>query len=110
PQRTGSPATRIGVGIDTSRYGHYAAFLRHDLQPAADELSFPESNSGYGQLRQRLEQLAQRHPEASFIFRLDVAGPYADNLLHFLHQLADTSHPTSSPLAKPTHPSSCGDP
>jgi transposase len=110
PQRTGSPATRIGVGIDTSRYGHYAAFLRHDLQPAADELSFPESNSGYGQLRQRLEQLAQRHPEASFIFRLDVAGPYADNLLHFLHQLADTSQPTSSPLAKRIHTISCGDP
>ena len=26
---------RVGVGIDTSRYGHYAAFLRDDLQPAA---------------------------------------------------------------------------
>jgi hypothetical protein len=25
---------RFGVGIDTSRYGHYAAFLRDDLQPA----------------------------------------------------------------------------
>jgi hypothetical protein len=28
----------IGVGIDTSRYGHCAAFLRDDLQPAAGEL------------------------------------------------------------------------
>jgi len=28
---------RFGVGIDTSRYGHYAAFLRDDLQPAAAE-------------------------------------------------------------------------
>ena len=28
---------RIGVGIDTSRYGHYACFLRDDLQPAAAE-------------------------------------------------------------------------
>jgi hypothetical protein len=27
------PAHRVGVGIDTSRYGHYAAFLRDDLQP-----------------------------------------------------------------------------
>ena len=26
---------RFGVGIDTSRYGHYAAFLKDDLQPAA---------------------------------------------------------------------------
>src|SRR5438270_631011 len=40
PKRTGSPSSRIGVGIDTSRYGHYAAFLRDDLQPAAAELSF----------------------------------------------------------------------
>jgi len=30
----------FGVGIDVSRYGHYAAFLRDDLQPAADELAF----------------------------------------------------------------------
>jgi hypothetical protein len=37
---------RIGVGIDTSRYGHYAAFLRDDLQPAAEELAFPESAAG----------------------------------------------------------------
>ena len=42
---------RIGVGIDTSRYGHYAAFLRDDLQSAAAELSFPESAQGYAQLR-----------------------------------------------------------
>jgi hypothetical protein len=37
---------RIGVGIDTSRYGHYAAFLRPDLQAAAAELQFTESASG----------------------------------------------------------------
>jgi hypothetical protein len=42
---------RIGVGIDTSRYGHYAAFLRDDLQPAAGELQFVESAAGYAQLR-----------------------------------------------------------
>ena len=45
PQRTPQspgPAVRIGVGIDTSRYGHYAAFLRDDLQPAAAELQFAE--------------------------------------------------------------------
>src|SRR2546423_1544617 len=38
---------RFGVGIDTSRYGHYAVFLREDLQPAAAELSLPESAAGY---------------------------------------------------------------
>jgi hypothetical protein len=26
---------RIGVGIDKSRDGHYAVFLKEDLQPAA---------------------------------------------------------------------------
>jgi hypothetical protein len=41
-----SPPTRIGVGIDTARYGHYAAFLRDDLQPAADELAFVETAAG----------------------------------------------------------------
>ena len=52
---------RFGVGIDTSRYGHYAAFLRDDLQPAAAELAFAESAAGYAQLRQRLADLAARH-------------------------------------------------
>ena len=79
----------IGVGIDTSRYGHYAAFLTDDLQPAAAELAFAESADGYAQLRQRLEFIARRHPAVTFIVRLDAAGQYADNPLHFLHQLAD---------------------
>jgi transposase len=109
PQRTGSPSPRIGVGIDTSRYGHYAAFLRHDLQPAADELAFAESAQGYGQLRQRLELLAQRHPDAAFAIRLDVAGQYADNLLHFLHQLAEPAQPKAGALAERTLTISCGD-
>ena len=59
PVPTDSP--RFGVGIDTSRYGHYAAFLRDDLQPAADELAFAESAEGYAQLRDRLERIARRH-------------------------------------------------
>src|SRR5262249_2396317 len=110
PQRTGSPSPRIGVGIDPSRYGHYAAFLRHALHPAADELSFAESAQGYGQLQKRLEQLALRHPDASFAIRLDIAGQYADNLLHFLHQLADPSQPQAGALAKRDLTISCGDP
>ena len=46
PQPSPSSARRVGVGIDTARYGHYAAFLRDDLQPAADELQFAESAAG----------------------------------------------------------------
>jgi transposase len=108
--RTGCPSTRIGVGIDTSRYGHYAAFLRDDLQPACAELSFAESADGYAQLRQRLEDLAQRHPNAAFAIRLDVAGQYADNLLHFLHRLGDRSGPNPTSLAGRDITISCGDP
>ena len=109
PKRTGSPTTRIGVGIDTSRYGHYAALLRDDLQPAATELSFAESAAGYAQLRQRLELLAQRHPQATFAVRVDVAGQYADNLMRFLQQLSQA--PTDNkPLAHASFSISTGDP
>src|SRR5262249_33695754 len=59
-------------------------FLKDDLQPAADELSFPESAAGYALFRQRLQALVQRYKAVDFAVRLDVAGPYADNLLHFL--------------------------
>src|SRR6185369_10036267 len=98
---------RIGVGIDTARYGHHAVFLRDDLQPAAEELRFAESGAGYGQLRQRLDQITRRHGPVSLIVRLDAAGQYADNLLHFLHRLATAGADAHSPL---TLSISCGDP
>jgi hypothetical protein len=85
-----APPTAIGVGIDTSRYGHHATFLRADLQPAAEDLDFAESAASYEQLRQRLETIAQRHAAVHFHFRLDVAGAYADNLLAFLQRLSWT--------------------
>ncbi len=93
---------RIGVGIDTSRYGHYAAFLRDDLQPAAGELQFVESAAGYAQLRSRFEQIVSKLGAVHFLVRLDVAGQYADNLLHFLHTLQGR-------LANATFTISCGD-
>jgi Ca2+-binding RTX toxin-like protein len=67
---------RVGVGIDTSRYGHYACFLSDDLQEAAAELSFAESAAGYAQLRQRLEHIALRHGPV-----LAVGGTPADDTL-----------------------------
>ena len=112
PQHAPAPQSprRIGVGIDTSRYGHYAAFLRDDLQPAADELAFAESAAGYALLHQRLQGIVARYGPLAFAVRLDVAGPYADNLLHFLHQLA-TPHADSSDAAAPLALTiSCGDP
>jgi len=112
PQHASTPQSprRIGVGIDTSRYGHYAVFLRDDLQPAADELAFAESAAGYALLQQRLQGIVVRYGPLTFAVRLDVAGPYADNLLHFLHQLATprTDRPDAQPPLALTI--SCGDP
>jgi len=103
PQRSDRPCTPIGVGIDTSRYGHYAAFLRQDLDAAAAELQFVESAVGYTQLRQRLEDIRAKHDPVHFHVRLDAAGQYADNLLHFLRSLAGASDAAPFTI-------SCGDP
>lgn len=100
PQQADAHFPPIGVGIDTSRYGHYAAFLRHDLQQAAAELQFVESAAGYAQFRTRLQDIVARHGNVHFFVRLDAAGQYADNLLHFLHSLASSFCVTLS----------CGDP
>ena len=40
----------IGVGIDTSRYGHHVTFLNADLQPAAVPLQITETRAGYDRL------------------------------------------------------------
>ena len=37
----------IGVGIDTSRYGHHVSFLRDDLQPATEPIAITETREGY---------------------------------------------------------------
>ena len=102
--------TRIGVGIDTSRYGHYAVFLRDDFQPAAGELQFVESALGYAQLRARFEHdPALLGNQAPTCVRLDAAGQYADNLLHFLNGLGESfANASGSGSAMVTI--SCGDP
>jgi hypothetical protein len=75
------PATCIGVGIDTSRYAHYAVSLRADLQAAAPDLKVVEAAAGYARLRERLAGLAARHGRVLFRVRVDAAGLDADNLL-----------------------------
>jgi transposase len=81
------PLDRIGVGIDTARYGHRVSFLRPDHQPAAKPMTVLESRAGYQALQQRLQQLHQQHPQAHFHVRIDAAGQYAANLEHFLRTL-----------------------
>src|SRR5512135_3803652 len=46
---------RIGVGIDTARYGHRVSFLRPDHQPAAKPLTVMENRAGYQALEERLK-------------------------------------------------------
>jgi transposase len=89
--RQSPAATPIGVGIDTSRYGHYAAFLDADLQTAGADLEVIESAAGYARLRQRLLDLVARFGSVHFHVRLDAAGLYADNLLAWLGAL-DLDH------------------
>ena len=77
----------IGVGIDTHRYAHQVTFLDGDRQQAAPDLSVDESAEGYAELRQTLEKIAARHPDAQFHIRLDAAGQYAANLERYLRGL-----------------------
>jgi hypothetical protein len=84
---TATVLDRIGVGIDTARYGHRVAFLRPDRLPAAKSLTVLENQAGYRALQQRLDELHQKHPQAHFHIRIDAAGQYATNLELFLRGL-----------------------
>ena len=87
PADAGGAPINIGVGIDTSRYGHYVAFLNDQLQAAAPELEVIESAVGYAKLRQRLSDLVAKHGSVRFLVRVDAAGLYADNLIAWLTDL-----------------------
>ena len=89
---------RIGVGIDTARYGHRVSFLRPDRQPAAKPLTVMENRAGYQALEERLKQLQKEHPQAHFHVRIDAAGQYATNLETFLRGLP---FPTTITIGEP---------
>src|SRR5262252_817694 len=78
---------RIGVGIDTARYGHRVSFLRPDRQPAAKPLTVLENRAGYLALQARMTKLHEQYPQAQFHVRIDAAGQYAVNLEQFLRGL-----------------------
>ena len=75
-----SALERIGVGIDTARYGHRVSFLRPDRQPAAKAMTVMENHAGYQTLSEQLERLHRQHPQAHFHVRIDAPGQYAINL------------------------------
>ena len=79
---------RIGVGIDTARYGHRVSFMRPDRKPAAKPMNVTEGRAGYESLEQRLTQLHQQYPDIKFYVRIDAAGQYAADLEAFLRGLA----------------------
>ena len=78
----------IGVGIDTARYGHRVNFLRDDRQPAVRAVTITENREGYHRLRDHLQILQQKHPQAMFHVHIDAAGQYAVNLETFLRSLS----------------------
>jgi hypothetical protein len=84
---TTSTLDRIGVGIDTARYGHRVTFLRPDLERAAPSLTVMEQREGYRALEERLCKLHEQHPLAEIYVRIDAAGQYAGNLELFLRGL-----------------------
>lgn len=79
--------SRIGVGFDTARFGHYATFLKSDLTPAAKAFVVKESASGYEELASAFQALDQKHNGPHFHVRVDAAGQYAANLVAFLDAL-----------------------
>src|SRR5262249_56392810 len=97
-------------GLAPPAYGPSPPCLRAAPHPAAPELQSAESAAGYALRRQRLECIAQRHPPAHFVVRLDAAGQYAENLLHFLHRLATPPADPLAPAARLALTISCGDP
>jgi transposase len=81
------PMVSVGVGFDTSRYGHHVTFLREDLQPACPAFEFPESRQGYDRVAAKFHSCHERWPNVHFHIRIDAAGQYATNLEIFLRNL-----------------------
>lgn len=88
---------RIGIGIDTGRFGHRASFLRPDRQAAAPSLAFNESREGYQQLRESIERLQRQHADCGIHVHIDAAGQYATNLETFLRTLEGVSISVGEP-------------
>ena len=81
------PLDRIGVGIDTARYGHRVSFLRPDRKPAAKPITVMENHAGYQLFKDVVSRLREENPGVEFHVRIDAAGQYAQNLEQFLRNL-----------------------
>jgi hypothetical protein len=72
-----TPLDRIGVGIDTARYGHRVSFLRPDRKPAAKPITVMENHAGYQSLKDAMVRLLEQNPGVEIHIRIDAAGQYA---------------------------------
>ncbi len=88
---------RIGVGIDTGRYGHHASFTRPDLERAAEPLEFHESAEGYAKLDDAIDRLGKTFPDCQVHVHIDAAGQYAENLERFVRSLSDVTVSVGEP-------------
>ena len=84
-----SSPLRIGVGIDTARYGHRVAFLGDDKALLGKLITVRECREGYQLLLDALRRLHQLHPKATIHVHIDAAGQYAANLEAFLRGIQD---------------------
>jgi transposase len=81
---TGNETVRVGVGIDTARFGHHATVMNADREIISPAFDFAESVGGYEKLEQRLRRVLRKYPNAHFHVHIDAAGQYAINLERFL--------------------------
>src|SRR5260370_390091 len=91
PNRTGCPAARIGVGIDTSRYRPYAASLTHELQPPVAMRLQATVRQGTRVINQLHQLLALAFPELALLVK-DISLGWVLELLH--------RYPSAALLAK----------
>lgn len=77
----------FGIGIDTARYGHHVSFLDSEKRTAAKAFHFNEDAEGYQKLLLAMKRLQQKGPHVHLHVRIDPAGRYADNLVHWLNNL-----------------------
>ena len=81
------PVSHFGIGIDTARYGHHVSFMDENKRTASKAFHFEEHDKGYQKLLKALEALAAKSSSNyHFNIRIDAAGQYADNFIHWLHK------------------------
>ena len=81
------PVSHFGIGFDTARYGHHVSYMNENKRTATKAFHFEENDQGYQKLLNALLALAAKSSNNYHLnIRIDAAGQYADNLIHWLHK------------------------